>query len=225
MKILLIEDEQGLAGSITDYLEPEGYLCETAADYFSAADKVSMYEYDCVLIDITLPGGNGLNLVHALKKKQSKAGIIIISAKNSVDDKIAGLDLGADDYLAKPFNLAELHSRIKSVIRRRSFAGEQELVFNEIRIFPESKTATVNGQPLTMTRKEYDLLLFFITNKNRVLTKEMIAEHLWGDAMDMADSFDFIYTHIKNLRKKLIEKGAADYIKTVYGMGYKFGAA
>lgn len=225
MKILLIEDELALASSITDYLEPEGYLCETAADHFSATEKISLYEYDCVLADITLPGGSGLDLVRLLRQKQSKTGIIIISAKNAVDDKIAGLDLGADDYLAKPFNLAELHSRIKSVIRRRSFAGEQELVFNEISIQPEAKTAAVNGQPLTMTRKEYDLLLFFVTNKNRVLTREIIAEHLWGDAMDMADSFDFIYTHIKNLRRKLVEKGAADYIKTVYGMGYKFGAA
>lgn len=225
MKILLIEDEKGLADSITDYLKPEGYLCETATDFLTAEYKVSVHQYDCVLVDITLPGGNGLTLVRILQKAKSKAGIIIISAKNSVDDKVAGLDLGADDYLAKPFSLAELHSRIKSVIRRRTFSGEQEIVFNEIAVLPESKSAKVNGHTLSLTRKEYDLLLFFITNKNRVLTKEMIAEHLWGDAMDMADSFDFIYTHIKNLRKKLVEKGAADYVKTVYGMGYKFGTA
>ena len=222
MKILLIEDEKELADSIITYLRQEGYICETAFNFDKAGEKISLYQYDCILVDITLPGGNGLDLVNALKKAKAKSGIIIISAKNSVDDKIKGLDLGADDYLAKPFNLAELNSRIKSVLRRRNFEGDKEIIFNEITVKPDNQTALVKNSDISLTKKEYDLLLFFIMNKNRVLTKESIAEHLWGDDMDMNDSYDFIYTHIKNLRKKLMDKGSADYVKTVYGMGYKF---
>jgi DNA-binding response OmpR family regulator len=176
-----------------------------------------------VLVDITLPGGNGLDIIRQLKKARSKAGIIIISAKNSLDDKIEGLELGADDYLPKPFHLSELNARIKSVVRRRNFEGNSEIRFGEITIDPEAKSVAVNGKAVTVTKKEFGLLLFFISNKNRVITKESIAEHLWGDNMDMADSYDFIYSHIKNLRKKLIEAGSADYIKTIYGAGYKFG--
>ncbi|MCW3075760.1 MAG: two component transcriptional regulator, winged helix family [Bacteroidetes bacterium] len=223
MKLLLVEDEKNLADSIVTYLKQAGYVCETANDFASADEKTSLYQYDCILVDITLPGGNGLELIKKLKKSKTKSGIIIISAKNSVDDKIAGLDLGADDYIAKPFNLAELNSRIRSVLRRRNFEGDKEVSFNEISIKPDNQMAFVNNAAITLTKKEYDLLLFFITNKNRVLTKETIAGHLWGDDMDMADSYDFIYTHIKNLRKKLVDKGSGDYVKTVYGMGYKFG--
>ncbi len=223
MKLLLIEDEKALADPIVNYLKQEGYICETAATFNAGSEKIALYQYDCILVDISLPGGNGLDLVNALKKAKTKSGIIIISAKNSVDDKIKGLDIGADDYLAKPFNLAELNSRIKSVLRRRNFEGDKEIVFNEIGIKPDDQVASVKNATLTLTKKEYDLLLFFIMNKNRVLTKETIAEHLWGDDMDSSDSYDFIYTHIKNLRKKLMDKGSADYIKTVYGMGYKFG--
>lgn len=222
MKILLVEDEKGLSDSISTYLKQEGYLCEVVIDFKSADEKIELYQYDCILIDINLPDGNGLNLVKALKRLKAKAGIIIISARNSVDDKIEGLDLGADDYLSKPFSLAELNSRIKSVLRRRKFDGNDEIVFNEITIKPNESTVLVNGASVTLTKKEYDLILFLISNKNRILTKETIAEHLWGDDMDMADSYDFIYTHIKNLRKKLVEKGCQDYMKTVYGMGYKF---
>ena len=170
-----------------------------------------------------MPGGSGLDIIRTMKQKNSKTGIIIVSAKNSIDDKITGLDIGADDYLTKPFHLSELNARIKSLIRRRSFDGKKEIVFNEIRITPEEMQVSVKGQQLDLTKKEFDLLLYFITNKGRVLTKEALVEHLWGDNMDASDSFDFIYTHIKNLRKKMLEKGGADYIKTVYGMGYKFG--
>lgn len=222
MKVLLIEDEKELAEAILSFLKKEGYVCEAAKDFLSADEKISLYQYDCILVDITLPGGSGLDLVKTIKKAKGKSGIIIISAKNSVDDKIAGLDLGADDYLAKPFDLAELNSRLKSVLRRRNFSGDNEIVFNEIKIMPESQAVLIGKKELVLTKKEFDLLMFFISNKNRVLTKEGIAEHLWGDNMDMADSYDFIYTHIKNLRKKLIDAGSADYIKTVYGMGYKF---
>ena len=197
---------------------------ESAADFAKAADKAGVYDYDCVLVDITLPDGNGLDIVRQLKKTKSKAGIIIISAKNSLDDKVAGLELGADDYLTKPFHLSELNARIKSVVRRMSFEGSKEISFEEIIINPEAFSVTVKGKGISLTKKEFDLLVFFISNKNRVITKESIAEHLWGDDMDMADSYDFIYSHIKNLRKKLIEAGSQDYISTVYGAGYKFGA-
>ena len=223
MKILLIEDEPELRRSIKQFLHQEGYLVESASDFMKAADKAGAYDYDCVLIDITIPGGTGLDIVKQLKRSRSKAGIIIISAKNSLDDKITGLELGADDYLAKPFHLAELNARIKSVIRRRSFEGSQEIVFEEIKINPDAQTVLVKGKNIALTKKEFDLLVFFISNKNRVITKESIAEHLWGDDMDMADSYDFIYSHIKNLRKKLIEAGSEDYIHSVYGAGYKFG--
>ncbi|HEV7229696.1 MAG TPA: response regulator transcription factor [Bacteroidia bacterium] len=223
MKILLIEDEKSLSDSILSYLREEGHTCELASDFSSAEMKTGIYGYDCVVVDITLPGGSGLDIIADLKKKGSEAGIIIISAKNSLDDKVQGLDLGADDYLTKPFHLSELNSRIKSIIRRRNFKGSNEIVFNEIAIIPEEMQVTIKKKPVTLTRKEFDLLLFFVSNKNRVLTKESIAEHLWGDDMDTSDSFDFIYSHIKNLRKKLIEKGAEDYIQTVYGLGYKFG--
>jgi DNA-binding response OmpR family regulator len=223
MKILLIEDEPELRKSIKQFLHQEGYLVESASDFGKAADKAGVYDYDCVLVDITLPGGNGLDIVKQLKKAKSKAGIIIISAKNSLDDKITGLELGADDYLTKPFHLSELNARIKSVIRRMSFEGEKEIVFEEIKINPDAQTVLVKKKDISLTKKEFDLLVFFISNKNRVITKESIAEHLWGDDMDMADSYDFIYSHIKNLRKKLIDNGAEDYINTVYGAGYKFG--
>jgi DNA-binding response OmpR family regulator len=223
MKILLIEDEPLLADSIIAFLKKEGYICEWAKDFPAGEEKIFSYEYDCTLIDITLPGGNGLNIIKTLKKHNPKTGIIIISARNSTDDKITGLDLGADDYIVKPFHLAELNSRIKSVLRRRNFEGNNSIEFEEIYINPDSQEVAINNDKLVLTKKEYDLLLFFIANKNRVLTRESIAGHLWGDHIDAADSFDFIYSHIKNLRKKLLEKGCPDYIKTLYGSGYKFG--
>ena len=222
MKILLIEDEPDLRKSIKQYLHQEGYVVESAADFVKASEKVSEYEYDCILVDITLPKGSGLDIIKQLKKNNSKAGIIIISAKNSSDDKIEGLDLGADDYLAKPFNLAELNSRIKALIRRRNFDGSQSIVVNEITIVPEERTVKVNNEAVNLTAKEYDLLMIFISNKNRVVSKNSIAEHLWGDDSDQLDSHDFIYVHLRNLRKKLAEKGCEDYVQTIYGIGYNF---
>src|SRR5574337_72560 len=222
MKILLIEDDPELRRSIKQFLYQEGYVVESAADFGKASEKAGIYDYDCVLVDITLPGGNGLDIIRQLKKAKSKTGIIIISAKNSLDDKLLGLELGADDYLTKPFHLSELNARIKSVVRRMSFEGNKEIVFDAVRIDPEAQQVLVNGKKITLTKKEFDLLIFFISNKNRVVTKESIAAHLWGDSMDMADSYDFIYSHIKNLRKKLVEAGAPDYIRTIYGAGYKF---
>ena len=222
MKILLIEDEPDLRKSIKQYLHQEGYVVESAADFLKAEEKVNEYEYDCILVDITLPKGSGLDIIKQLKKNNSKAGIIIISAKNSSDDKIVGLDLGADDYLAKPFNLAELNSRVKALIRRRNFAGNQSIIVNEITIVPEERMVKVNNEEVNLTAKEYDLLLFFVSNKNRVVSKNSIAEHLWGDDSDQMDSHDFIYVHLRNLRKKLAEKGCQDYVQTIYGIGYNF---
>lgn len=222
MKILLIEDEPELRKSIKHFLHQEGYIVESANDFIKAIEKIEVYNYDCILVDITLPKGNGLEIIKQLKQNFSKAGIIIISAKNSLDDKITGLDLGADDYLAKPFDLAELNSRIKALIRRRNFEGNKTIVVNEISILPEQRIVKVNNEEVILTAKEYALLLFFISNKNRVLSKNTIAEHLWGDDSDQMDSHDFIYVHLRNLRKKLVEKGCKDYVQTIYGIGYNF---
>jgi DNA-binding response OmpR family regulator len=222
MKILLIEDEKELCRSIETYLKHESYVCETAMTFEDANEKINLYQYDCVVVDITLPDGTGLDIIRELKKSKTTSGIIIISARNSLDDKLVGLDIGADDYLTKPFHLSELNARIKSIIRRRNFGGNNEFRINEIKIAPDQMQAFIHDKEIILTKKEFDLLIFLISNQNRVLTKEAIAEHLWGDEMDMANSFDIIYTHIKNLRKKMMEKGGRDYIHTIYGMGYKF---
>ena len=222
MKILIIEDEPALRETIAGYFLQEGFVCEVAEDFHVALEKVTLYEYDLVVLDISLPGGNGLDVLRKLKKIHPETGVLILSAKNSLDDKITGLDLGADDYLTKPFHLPELNARVKALLRRRFFKGSQNVVFEEIEIDPTNNVMQVHGKPVELTKKEYDLLLYFITNKNRVLTKAAIAEHLWGDYMDLADNFDLIYSHIKNLRKKIMQYGGNDYIKTVYGMGYKW---
>lgn len=217
MKILIIEDEKDLSDSIASYLKIESYRCEFATDFYTAIEKTELFDYDCIVLDITLPGGSGLEILRQLKADKKMDGVLIISAKNSIDDKVVGLRLGADDYLAKPFHLAELSARIAAIIRRKHFEGTDIIQFEAITIDAKGQTVTVNGRPLELTRKEYELLLFFVSNKNRVISKNAIAEHLWGD--DLQGNYDFIYTHIKNLRKKLDE---ADYIKSVYGMGYKF---
>ena len=222
MKILVIEDEAALCETIVAYLEDVGYRCEPAGTVELGSEKVNLYEYDCMLVDIGLPDGSGLSLIKELKKYHPETGIIIISARNSLEDKTSGLDLGADDYLTKPFHLSELNSRIKSLLRRRKFEGKRELVIDKITILPENRQVLINGEQQQLTRKEFDLLMFFVSNRGRVLTKESIAEHLWGDFADSADSFDFVYSHIKNLRRKLVEKTGTDYFQNVYGTGYTF---
>ena len=222
MKILLIEDEIELQKCIQHYLEQDGYIVEIAENFLTAEDKTAVYDYDCILVDITLPDGNGLEIIKQLKKIKCNTGIIIISAKNSLDDKIFGLDIGADDYLPKPFHLSELNARIKALIRRKKFEGNNEIVINEIVIIPDSRLVFVNNLEVVLTSKEYDLLMYFISNKNRVVTKNAVAEHLLGDDADQLDNFNFIYTHVKNLRKKLLNNGAEDYIKSIYGFGYNF---
>ena len=225
MKILIVEDEHALLETIANYLQEDGFLCEKAGDYFHAEEKLIAFDYDAIILDIGLPDGNGLDLLQQIKKENKNMGILIVSAKNALDDKIKGLDLGADDYISKPFHLSELNSRLRAVLRRRKFEGNNHLVFEEIAMNPDERTVTIHQKALLLTPKEFELLLFFIVNKNRVLNRQSIAEHLWGDYMDMADRFDFVYTHINNLRKKLKEAGAHDYIQTIYGIGYKFSAS
>jgi DNA-binding response OmpR family regulator len=223
MKLLLIEDEVALGKVIQKYLNAEGYICEWVQDVPEAEDKIGVYAYDCILVDITLPHGSGFDLIRLLKSQKSTAGIIIISAKNALDDKLKGLDLGSDDYLAKPFHLSELNSRIKAILRRRMNEGFNFIIFEEIKVVPDSMELSVHDKPVILTKKEFDLFMYLLNNKNRVLTKATIAEHLYGDEIDQADTFNFLYSHIKNLRKKLIDVGSKDYIHSVYGIGYKFG--
>ena len=222
MKILIIEDERELVETIKRYLEAEGFLCETACSYFKAEDSLSVFSYDIIILDLTLPGGNGLDLIKLIKNRNRQAGLLIVSAKNSLDDKIKGLDLGADDYMTKPFHLAELNSRIKSLARRRHFDGANELIFNEIKITTDSGEVSVNGEIINLTKIEYEILLYLIVNRNKVITRESIAEHVWGDNISYADNYDFIYSHIKNIRKKIEQKNGRNYLNNIYGIGYKF---
>lgn len=222
MKILIIEDEKELAVVIADYLAAQGYLCEFAETFSEAVNKVSAFQYDCILLDLMLPGGSGLQVLEEIKKQNKQDGVIIISAKDSLDDKIKGLQIGADDYLAKPFHLSELSARIYSVLRRKQFGSTNTISVNEIQIDLLSKTLHVKDQPVNLTKKEYNLLLLFIGNRNKVISKNALAEHLSGDMADMFDNHDFVYAHIKNLKKKLMEAGYNNYLKTVYGTGYKW---
>lgn len=220
MKILIIEDEQELSESIVSYLKGEDYVCEVASTFNKALQKIELYDYDCIVLDITIPGGSGLDILRELKVNKKLDGVLIVSARNSLDDKVNGLTLGADDYLPKPFHLSELSARIAAIIRRKKFDGNNLLKFDALTIDTIAKSVSVKNIFLELTRKEYELLLYFVSNKRKVISKNAIAEHLWGD--DMEGNNDFIYTHIKNLRKKLIDAGNVDYIKSVYGMGYKF---
>lgn len=225
MKLLIVEDEKALMDNMLSYLSGGDMVCEQAATFREAEDKLVAFSYDIIILDIMLPDGNGLNLIPLLKEYQPEAGVLIISAKNALDDRVQGLDLGADDYLTKPFHLSELNARLKAIYRRRKFQGQKAVQFNEISINTDTHDASVHDTALTLTLKEHELLVFFIANKNRVLTKQSIAEHLWGDHVDLQDSFDFVYQHVKNLRKKITAAGGADYIKTIYGLGYKWSGA
>ena len=222
MKILIVEDEKELAQDIVKYLSGQNYVCEVAENYNQATDKIAVYQYDCILLDLMLPDGNGLALLEQLKRENRQDGVIIISAKNSIENKVKGLQIGADDYLAKPFHHSELSARIHSLIRRKQFNSSNIVQQNEITIDLLGKTVKVNDIEISLTKKEIDLLLFFIGNKNRVISKSALAEHLSGDIADMFDNHDFVYAHVKNLKKKLTEAGYNNYIKTIYGTGYKW---
>lgn len=221
MKLLIIEDEQGLRDNIVQFLQKEQFIVEAVADFHSAMEKVSLYDYDCILLDVGLPDGNGLSVLKALKTRQKRDNVIIISAKDSLDDKLEGLELGADDYLTKPFHLAELNARIKAVLRRKALDGRNVVSLNNMELDFDERTLRVDDAEIHLNRKEFDILAFFVVNKNRLIYKSALAEHVWGDHMDNADNFDFIYSQIKNLRKKLKDHGANLEIQAIYGVGYK----
>ena len=221
MKILIVEDEPDLRETIRISLVKEHFVVETAADYFSALDKVNDYDYDCILLDIMLPGGSGLDLLRELKRLRRSDSVLIISAKDSLDDKVEGLELGADDYLTKPFHLAELNARVKSVIRRRQAKGDVSITMGNLLLYPDKRQVEVGGVPLQLNRKEFDLLYYFIVNPDRVINKMSLAEAVWGDNIDQVDSLDFIYSQVKNLRRKLKQAEATVELKAVYGFGYK----
>lgn len=222
MKILIIEDERELSSNIVNYLSTDNYVCEQAFSFQDAVDKIGLYSYDCILLDLNLPGGDGLKILEEIKKREIESGIIIISARGSLDDKITGIKIGADDYLAKPFPLSELSIRIYALMRRQHFSHSNTLKTNELEIDLLAKTVSVNGTPAILTKSEYELLLYLIGNKNRVVSKNAIAEHLSGDMADMLDSHNFVYAHIKNLKSKLGDAGCANCIKTIYGTGYQW---
>ena len=221
MKLLVIEDEESLLKSFVDYFTQEDFLCETAGSYQQGIEKVEDFRYDCIILDINLPGGTGLQLLEYIRKHKKSEGVIIISARNSLDDKIAGLDLGADDYLTKPFHLSELYSRVKALLRRKYGHGSSLLEWGKLQLDVLLKTVTYAGTAIPLTKNEFELLLFLLTNKNRVVSRQAIAEHIYGEQTDNLASFDFVYSHIKNLKRKLKEKGCDDLLQTVYGLGYK----
>jgi len=221
MKILITEDNIDLLKAITENLESDNFLCETSNCLSTSLEKIDLYEYDVLVIDINLPDGSGLDLIRKIKDKNPNTGVIIISARDSIDNKIEGLELGADDYIIKPFNILELEARIKSLVRRKYFSGNNMVTIKNISIDTMAREVFVNNTKIDLTKSEYDILLFLFANTNKVISKESLAEHIWGDNMDLIDSFDFIYSHIKNLRKKIISAGAEDPIKVVYGIGYK----
>lgn len=222
MKLLLIEDEPMLLEEMDSYLTEQGYRCEKASDFKEGQEKLHLYQYDLIVLDITIPGGSGLGLLKAFKADNKNTGILIVSAKNSLRDKISGLELGADDYITKPFHMEELNARIFALLRRRSFDCENEIRIDDLVIDMAAKTVSAKSLPILLTKKEYELLLYFVINKNRVVSRQSIAEHLWGDHYDMADNYDTVYVHTMNLRKKLSLHSDTDYIRTVHGMGYKW---
>ncbi|MCL4639362.1 MULTISPECIES: response regulator transcription factor [Olivibacter] len=222
MKILVIEDNKELASSIHDYLAGENYICELAFSATEAREKLLFFTYDCIILDIMLPDGNGLELLNLVKEEHINGSILIISAKGALDDKIKGLEEGADDYLTKPFHLPELHARLRAIHRRKNLDGNNIISFKEITLNTNTFELKIHGKALDATRKEFELLLYFLVNKNRVLSRQAIANHLWGDYTDNLSNVDFVYQHVKNLRKKINMAGGDDYIDTIYGLGYKF---
>lgn len=221
MKILLVEDEKDLRETVKAFLVKEKFVVECAEDYPTAVRKISEYDYDCILLDIMLPGGSGLSVLAKLKKQRKQDNVIIISAKNSIEDKVEGLELGADDYLAKPFHLAELNARIKSLLRRKKAGGDTSIILGNVTLYPDTRKVMIDEKELELNRKEFDILYYFMSNPNRLINRTALAESVWGDHIDQADSLDFIYSQMKNLRKKMKTTGSQAEIKSVYGMGYK----
>lgn len=225
MKLLIIEDDASLREIMQRALLAEGYVVECAPTYFDACDKIAGYSYDCIMLDIMLPDGNGLRLLEQIKSMGKNDRVIIISARDSLDDKIEGLDLGADDYLPKPFYMAELSARIKSVLRRGNGAVQNSMNAGNISLDLQSRRVSVGGKDVPLLKKEFDILLYFMQRPGHIVDKAVLAEAVWGDHIDMVDNFQFVYAQIKNLRKKISEAGADMNIKAVYGFGYKFTEA
>ena len=225
MKLLIVEDDASLREIMQRALLAEGYVVECAATYFDACDKIAGYSYDCIMLDIMLPDGNGLRLLEQIKSIGKNDRVIIISARDSLDDKIEGLDLGADDYLPKPFYMAELSARIKSVLRRGNGAVQNSMNAGNISLDLQSRRVSVGGKGVPLLKKEFDILLYFMQRPGHIVDKAVLAEAVWGDHIDMVDNFQFVYAQIKNLRKKISEAGADMNIKAVYGFGYKFTEA
>lgn len=222
MKVLIIEDEKSLREDVEDYLTENGYKCDFATTVKSSLQKINDNIYSCALIDVGLPDGSGIEVVEYIKKHKPEMGVIIVTAKNALEDKLEGLKIGADDYLTKPFHLSELNARLYSVLRRRNFGGKNTLTFDGLEIDPHEKRVIANDIQLQLTKKEYEILLYLASNPSHLVTKEALADAIWGDKAEMATSFDFVYSQIKNLKKKLNEAGLNGFIKVVYGMGYKF---
>jgi len=221
MKILIIEDEKDMLQNMEDTLLKENYIVETARDLDEAVSKVGVYDYDCILLDINLPDGSGMEILNFLKENEKAEGVIIVSARNSLDDRIQGLNTGADDYIAKPFHMAELNARVKALLRRKNFDGSELLKIGNLNIDPDKHAANTEYGAMELNRKEFDILTYLATNQNRLVSKSALAEHVWGDHIDQADNFEFIYSQIKNLRKKLKDVRAEVEVKAVYGIGYK----
>ncbi len=221
MKILIVEDDMSLQEIIAASLRKEGFIAEIASSYDEAVSKLAVYEYDCVLLDLTLPGGNGLDILQKIKKEGLKLDVIIISARDSIDDKVRGLELGADDYLAKPFHLAELVARIRSVVRRSRNGGEMLYSIGNVELNPDARVIRVDGREVQLLKKEFDIIQYFMQRPDHIVDKAVLAEAVWGDHIDQADNFQFVYAQMKNLRRKLEEAGADIEIKSVYGFGYK----
>ncbi len=221
MKILIIEDEPSLREVMQRALEQERYIVETAATYAEADARIAAYSYDCILLDIMLPDGSGLRLLEHIKHLRRRDNVIIISARDSLDDKVEGLELGADDYLPKPFHTAELLARIRSVLRRGRSGGELTLTVGNVSLDVDKARVTVDGREVALLKKEFDILLYLMQRPNHLVDKAVLAEAVWGDHADDADNFQFVYAQMKNLRRKMAEAGATAEIKSVYGFGYK----
>lgn len=221
MKLLIVEDEPSLREIMTRTLRGEGYVVEQASDYASAVEKLAGYSYDCILLDIMLPDGNGLKLLKELKENDRRESVIIISAKDSLEDKVSGLELGADDYLAKPFHLMELSARIRSVARRSMGGGRKGFTLGNVYLDPEGSRVEVGGTEISLLKKEFDILAYFMQRPGHLVDKAVLAEAVWGDHVDQADNFHFVYAQVKNLRRKLEDAGANIELKAVYGFGYK----
>ena len=222
MKVLIIEDEKALAESIESYLSDSWLICHTVNTLHEAMAKIAYNSYDCIVLDLMLPDGDGLKILENLRNSMRMDGVIIISAKGALNTRIEGLNLGADDFLTKPFHMAELLARIQAVVRRKTVNPNSVLEFNEITVDLNAKKIHIHQKEVDFTRKEYELILYLLGNKNKVVSRGTLAQHLSGDLADMLESHDFVYTHIKNIKRKLHESGCIDYIKTLYGVGYKW---